>query len=210
MFDLDGVLVDTARFHYLAWKELADKLGFHFSEEHNERLKGISRMESLRILLEIGRINLSDQEKMKYAEEKNEVYLAYVNRMTPADVLPGVTSLLHELRERNIATGLGSASKNARVILEKTGIEPLFDVIVDGTLVTHAKPDPEVFETGARLLQTENSSCVVFEDAVAGIQAAHHAGMKCVGIGSPEILHEADLVFPGLEGIRIDDLKFRD
>ena len=210
MFDLDGVLVDTARFHYLAWKLLAEKLGFSFTEQDNERLKGISRMESLRILLEIGRINLSDQEKIKYADEKNEVYLGYIQKMTPADVLPGVTSFLQELKQNSIATGLGSASKNARIILEKTGIESLFDVIVDGNLVTNAKPDPEVFEQGARLLEINNQSCVVFEDAVAGIQAAHKAGMKCVGIGSPDILHEADLVFPGLDGLRINDLIFAD
>jgi beta-phosphoglucomutase len=209
LFDLDGVLVDTARFHYIAWKKLADKLGFTFTESDNERLKGISRMSSLEILLEIGGIKLSDKEKNIYAAEKNLIYLDYISRMTPDDVLPGVHEFLKELKTNNILVGLGSASKNARMILDKTNITKLFDVIVDGNVVSNAKPDPEVFATGAGLLGVEGSSCVVFEDAEAGVQAAHNAGMKCVGIGSPQVLYEADLIFPGFENLKLENLVFQ-
>lgn len=208
LFDLDGVLVDTARFHYLAWKQLANKLGFEFTETDNEQLKGISRMDSLNILLEIGKTSLSVEEKLRYAAEKNEVYLGYVRKMTPDDVLSGVRDFLGELKHKKILIGLGSASKNARLILERTDIIEMFDVIVDGNLISHAKPNPEVFTLGAQLLEAEPANCVVFEDAVAGVQAAHNAGMRCVGIGSPDILKEADLVFPGFENLKLQDIVF--
>jgi beta-phosphoglucomutase len=206
LFDLDGVLVDTARFHFLAWRKLAVELGFEFTEADNEQLKGVSRMDSLEILLRIGKKSLTQEEKDRYAAEKNEVYLGYVKQMTPADILPGVTEFLSEVRKNQIMIGLGSASKNARLILERTGIVTLFDVIVDGNLITHAKPDPEVFAMGAQLLEIENKACIVFEDAVAGVQAAHNAGMKCIGIGSPEILGEADMVLPGFLNLKLADL----
>jgi len=208
LFDLDGVLVDTARFHYLAWKELAVRLGFDFTEADNERLKGVSRMDSLEILLQIGKITLSDKEKTKYADEKNERYLGFVLAMTPEDALPGARELLSELKQTKILTGLGSASKNARIILEKTNLVPYFDAIVDGTLVKQAKPHPEVFELGARMLRTYPPYCVVFEDAVAGIAAAHKAGMKCIGVGSSDVLHEADLVIPGFSNFKYENLVF--
>ncbi len=206
LFDLDGVLVDTARFHYLAWKQLADKLGFMFTETDNERLKGISRMDSLDILLSIGNVQLTPAEKKQYAEEKNQVYLQYVSQMTPDDVLPGVRDFLHELKETGILIGLGSASKNARLILQRTNIEKIFNVVVDGNLITKAKPDPEVFALGARLLEVEAGNTLVFEDAIAGVQAAHNAGMKCIGIGTPEMLGEADLVFPGFQNLKLADI----
>jgi beta-phosphoglucomutase len=206
LFDLDGVLVDTARFHFLAWRKLAVELGFEFTEADNEQLKGVSRMDSLEILLRIGKKSLTQEEKDRYAAEKNEVYLGYVKQMTPADILPGVTEFMSEVRKNQIMIGLGSASKNARLILERTGIVTLFDVIVDGNLITHAKPDPEVFAMGAQLLEIENKACIVFEDAVAGVQAAHNAGMKCIGIGSPEILGEADMVLPGFLNLKLADL----
>lgn len=208
LFDLDGVLVDTAGFHYIAWKMLADKLGFAFTPHDNERLKGVSRMASLDILLEIGNITLSDHEKSRYADEKNEVYLSLISEMTPADILPGALNLLSGLKNKDIRIGLGSSSKNARLILERTGILHFFDAIVDGNLITRAKPDPEVFSLGARMLDIKNQCCVVFEDAIAGIDAAHNAGMKCIAIGSPEILGKADRVFPSLTSIRISDLDF--
>lgn len=208
IFDLDGVIVDTARFHYLAWKVIANKLGFEFTEHDNERLKGISRMDSLEILLDIGKISMPAKEKEKLATEKNGIYLEYIEKMTPGDILPGVLDFLNELKNSFIKIGLGSASKNARLILEKTAIVPFFDVIVDGNLVSRAKPDPEVFALGAQLLQVDHKHCVVFEDAVAGIQAAHNAGMKCIGIGSPEILSDADKVFPGFINLKIRDLSF--
>ncbi|MFO7370815.1 MAG: beta-phosphoglucomutase [Bacteroidales bacterium] len=208
LFDLDGVIVDTARFHYLAWKQLANRLGFEFTEADNERLKGISRMDSLEILLEIGNTTLTKEDKLRYAAEKNEVYLGYVRKMTSEDVLPGVREFLGGLRQNGILIGLGSASKNARLILERTDTIALFDVIVDGNLISLAKPNPEVFSLGAQLLEVDPANCVVFEDAIAGVQAAHNAGMKCIGIGSPEILKEADLVFPGFGNLKLQNIVF--
>lgn len=209
LFDLDGVLVDTAHFHYLAWKKLADRLGFSFTVADNEQLKGISRMDSLNILLKIGMIEASESEKEQYAAEKNETYLNFIKKMTPTDILPGVIDFLKELKTKSVLTGLGSASKNARMILDRTELTKYFDAIVDGNIVSSAKPNPEVFITGAKMLGIQSSFCIVFEDAVAGIQAAHNAGMKCVGIGSPDILKEADLVFPGFMNLNMADLKFR-
>ena len=208
LFDLDGVLVDTAKFHYLAWKNLADRLGINFTLEDNERLKGVSRMDSLEILLDLGKITLSAEEKNKFAAEKNERYLNYVRQMTPDDILPGVKEFLRELKANGIRVGLGSASKNARLILERTNIASLFDVIIDGNLTAHAKPHPEVYALGAQQLEIPAEDCVVFEDAIAGIQSAHNAGMKCIGIGSPDILHEADLVFPGFIKLKPEDMIF--
>lgn len=197
IFDLDGVVVDTAKYHYLAWKEIADELGFFFSEQHNERLKGVSRMASLDILLEVGGIKKNDEEKGRLAEKKNGRYLEYIMRMTPEEVLPGVREFLGQLRTAGIRISLGSASKNAKVILKQTGIENLFDAIADGTNVSKAKPDPEVFLKGAELLHLHPQQCVVFEDAVAGIEAAHRAGMKCIGVGEASILTKADFNIKG-------------
>ena len=206
IFDLDGVLVDTARFHYLAWKSLADRLGFEFTESDNERLKGVSRMASLEILLEIGKMAATDIQKLEYAAEKNALYLEYIEKMTPEDILPGVREFLGEVKKSGILIGLGSVSKNARSILAKTAITDFFDAIVDGNIITHAKPDPEVFLTGAKMLNMPPAQCVVFEDAVAGVEAAHRAGMKCVGVGDPDILEKADMIIPGFENFKMKDL----
>jgi beta-phosphoglucomutase len=208
LFDLDGVIVDTAQYHFLAWKNLADRLGFTFTLLDNERLKGVSRMESLRILLEIGNVSLPEQDKIRYAEEKNQLYVHYIQNMTAEDILPGVLPFLRELKDAGILLGIGSASKNARTILERIDLVPVFDVIVDGNLITNAKPHPEVFAMGAKLLHTHASHCVVFEDAIAGIQAAHNAGMKCVGVGSAEVLKDADLVIPGFKNLKLADIVF--
>lgn len=206
IFDLDGVLVDTARFHFLAWKNLADRLGFLFTESDNERLKGVSRMASLEILLEIGKMAPTDIEKLEYATEKNALYLEYVEKMTPDDILPGVREFLTELKKSGILIALGSVSKNARNILSKTSITKYFDAIVDGNIISQAKPDPEVFLTGAKMMKMQPSKCLVFEDAVAGVEAAHRAGMKCVGVGEPDILRDADMIIPGFENFKIKDL----
>jgi beta-phosphoglucomutase len=208
LFDLDGVVVDTARFHYNAWKHLADRLGFKFTETDNERLKGVSRMDSLEILLEIGNMSITSAEKIRYADEKNILYLEYIQRMTPEDILPGVGEFLSELISKSVLLGLGSASKNARTILERIQLVSQFDVIVDGNLITHAKPHPEVFTLGSQLLHTDAVNCIVFEDAIAGIQAAHNAGMKCIGVGSPETLKEADMVIPGFKNLKLADITF--
>lgn len=201
IFDLDGVVVDTAKYHYLAWKEVARELGFSFSEKENERLKGVSRMASLDILLGIGGVSLSGEEKEKIADKKNKIYLEYILKMTPDEVLPGVAEFLKRLRKEGIKVSLGSASKNAMTILHQVGIEDLFDAVADGTNVTKAKPDPEVFLKGAELLGLEPSSCLVFEDAVAGVEAAHRAGMKCVGVGDAGILAEADFHIRGFSDV---------
>ncbi len=199
LFDLDGVLVDTAKYHYLAWKRLAEQLGFEFTEADNERLKGVSRTRSLEIVLEVGGITLTEEEKLRLAEEKNERYLQYIRRMDEAELLPGAKEYLHKLRARGIKIALGSASKNAAFILDRVGIARLFDAIVDGTKVSRAKPDPEVFVVGCKELGLEPADCVVFEDAEAGVQAALAAGMRVVGIGRADILRAANLVVRGLD-----------
>lgn len=206
IFDLDGVLVDTAVFHYQAWKRLANSLGADFSEEDNEKLKGISRIESLRLILSwIGQPK-NPEEMQKLATRKNEWYLELVGRMGPDDLLPGSKEILSALRKSAVKVALGSASKNARTILEKTNLIGFFDEIVDGNIVSLSKPHPAVFQKGAELLGVQPSECLVFEDAVAGVQAARNAGMKVIGIGDSAILAEADRVFPSLAHIQLSDL----
>ncbi|EFM08780.1 beta-phosphoglucomutase [Paenibacillus curdlanolyticus YK9] len=198
IFDLDGVIVDTAKYHYLAWKALANRLGFEFTEAHNERLKGVSRVESLRILLEIGGIEVDEQTFNEMAESKNKEYVASIAKLQPEEILPGAKAYLQQLRSQGVKIALGSASKNAEFILSKLEIADLFDAVIDGNKVSKAKPDPEVFVSASVALGLDPKDCVVFEDAEAGVQAGKAAGSKVVGIGSPEILREADLVIAGL------------
>lgn len=207
LFDLDGVLVDTAVYHYRAWKRLAGELGFDFTEKDNERLKGISRMDSLDILLDIGGLELDEAAKQELADRKNRYYLDYIMQMDESAVLPGALDFLAACRSSGIKTALGSASKNAMAILERTGLIPQFDAIIDGNRTAKAKPDPEVFLLGAQELGAEPSACVVFEDAEAGIEAARRAGMRCIGIGSPDILHRADRVVPSLAEVTVEDVQ---
>lgn len=198
IFDLDGVIVDTAKYHYLTWKRLAHSLGFDFTEVDNERLKGVSRGRSLEILLEIGGLDLDDETKAQMAARKNEWYVDYIRQLDAGEILPGATEYLKAIRSRGVRTALASASKNAPLILERLGISALFDVVVDGNKVNNAKPDPEVFLRVAEELGIPPASCVVFEDAEAGIEAALRAGMGAVGIGSPFRLKDADVVIGGL------------
>ena len=208
IFDLDGVLVDTAKYHYLAWKLLADELGFYFSEVDNERLKGVSRMASLEILLEVGGItHIEEKEKLAMAEQKNIRYVAFISKMTPEEILPGVLDFLHEIKAAGVKMAIGSASRNAGMILERVGLTSLFDAVIDGNTIRRAKPDPEVFLMGAQELGVEPFDCVVFEDAVAGIEAACRAGMKCVGIGRPDILSNATVVIPGFKDMNWNKLQ---
>ena len=195
IFDLDGVIVDTAKYHFLAWQKLAQELGIEFTPEHNEQLKGVSRVRSLDIILELGTITASQEDKNKWLVQKNEEYLSYLVNMDESELLPGVLPVLHYLKDHNQLIALGSASKNARPILEKTGILNLFDAIVDGNDVTNAKPDPEVFLQAAKLLNASNENSIVFEDSVAGIQAANTAGMTSIGIGEEIILNQAKYIF---------------
>ncbi len=203
IFDLDGVIVDTAKYHYLAWKRLANENGFDFSEADNERLKGISRVRSLEILLEIGNLAVDDATKEKMAAQKNGWYVDYIQNMDSSEILPGAMKYLESLRSKGIKTALGSASKNAPLILERLGISALFDSIVDGNKVHLAKPDPEVFLRAASELNIPPVSCVVFEDAEAGVEAAHRAGMGVVGIGKPAVLKEADMVIAGFYQLEV-------
>ncbi len=195
IFDLDGVIVDTAKYHYLAWKKIANELEIEFTHEHNELLKGVSRVRSLDIILELGKVEASQEDKNKWLFEKNENYLSYLVDMDNSEILPGVMPILDYLKEQKQLIALGSASKNARPILEKTGILSYFDAIVDGNDVSNAKPDPEVFLIAAKLLGRKPEDSIVFEDSVAGIQAANIARMTSVGIGEAATLHEAKYLF---------------
>lgn len=207
IFDLDGVIVDTAKYHFLAWKKLSDQLNIAFTENDNERLKGVSRMDSLEIILEIGKVRLTGEMKRKYAQLKNEWYVGYISRMTPDEILPGSIEFINELKGAGIRTAIGSASKNTPMILERLGIKYLFDAVADGNSVEKAKPDPEVFLAAARMISVNPGDCVVFEDAAAGVQAALNAGMTCVGIGSERILKEAHYIVPGLYEMNLEVLN---
>ncbi len=206
IFDLDGVIVDTAVYHFKAWKRLANELGFNFTEAQNEKLKGVSRVRSLELILEWGGIEKSAAERHELATRKNDWYVDMINHMTPEEILPGAQQLLESLRSACIKTALGSASKNAGVILDKVGILPLFDVVIDGNMVSASKPDPEVFLKGAEALGAAPEQCIVFEDAIAGVEAGKAGGMKVVGIGEKSVLNEADLVVSGLQEINIQTL----
>jgi len=206
IFDLDGVIVDTAKYHFLAWKRLADEMGIEFTEKDNERLKGVSRMASLEIILELGNKHLPKGEKEELASVKNRWYVEYISKMTPEEILPGTLGFINELKRNRIKIALGSASKNTPMILDRVGMKELFDAVADGNNVHKAKPDPEVFLTAAKMLGVVPGKCVVFEDAAAGVQAAINAGMKCVGIGSGEVLSGADLIIKGLYEMNINRL----
>jgi beta-phosphoglucomutase len=197
IFDLDGVIVDTAKYHFLAWRRLANQLGFDFSEVDNEKLKGVSRVRSLEILLELGKVQADDAAREKMAAEKNGWYVEYISKMDASEILPGAVDYLRFIKSRGVKIALGSASKNAVMILDLLGITPMFDAIMDGTKVQKAKPDPEIFVKAAEALGIDKEYCVVFEDAEAGVEAARRAGMATVGVGKPEILKDADLVIPG-------------
>jgi beta-phosphoglucomutase len=194
IFDLDGVIVDTARYHFLAWKRLADELGIKFTEEDNERLKGVSRIRSMEILMELGGVTLSQYEKEKLANKKNTWFVDYVERMMPEEIYSGVRVLIEKLKERGIHIALASSSKNARTVLQLLHIQNLFEVVTDGTMITHSKPDPEIFLLAAEKLGIDPKDCLVFEDAEAGVEGALAAGMLCVGIGSQEQLFKAHKV----------------
>ena len=187
IFDLDGVIVDTAKYHYLAWKRLADELGLRFREKDNELLKGVSRTRSFEIILELNGKMMREEDIERYCAQKNGYYVEYIDQITPDEILPGAADFLEAARREGYRTALGSASKNAKTILDKLGIRPCFDAVIDGTRVAFAKPNPEVFLKGAEALGLLPDECLVFEDAVAGIVAAHNGGMKAVGVGNREV-----------------------
>lgn len=206
LFDLDGVLADTAKYHFLAWREIAGELGIEFTIKDNERLKGVSRERSFEIVLEVGNKTMAKEEQKKYCERKNERYLSYIQKMEADEILPGVREFLEDARKKGYLISLGSASKNSALILDRLNITHYFDAVIDGTKVTKAKPDPEVFVKGAETLGLPCNSCIVFEDAEAGIEAAHRGGMKAIGVGTKENLPEADVVIPGFLGLTVDDI----
>jgi beta-phosphoglucomutase len=203
IFDLDGVLVDTAKYHFLAWRRMANALGFDFNEHQNEQLKGVSRKQSLALILSWGGITLSPADFEKYMRLKNDWYLEFIQKMQPDDALPGAEIFLRQCKAAGYKIALGSASKNSRLILDKLQFTHFFDAIIDGNVATESKPNPQVFLLGAKALGLTPNQCLVFEDAIAGIQAAHNGGMLAVGIGQPEILTQAEVVYPGLDGLQI-------
>ncbi len=207
IFDLDGVIVDTAKYHYLAWKQLARQFAYDFTPADNEQLKGVSRTQSLEHILKLAGLSRTNPEKEALCQQKNKWYLDFVQDMTPAEILPGSVELIQELRSVGIKVGLGSASKNAPLILDTLGITPLFDCVMDGNKVQKAKPNPEVFLRAAQELQVPPERCIVFEDAQKGIQAAKEAGMLGIGIGDPTYLSEADYVMPNFENFTMADLS---
>ena len=207
IFDLDGVIVDTAKYHYLAWKNLANELGFELTKEQNELFKGVSRKKSLEILLKLGNVETTQEQFNTWMVEKNTDYLAYIEKMDASEILPNVPKVLDFLKSNNIPISLGSASKNAVPILEKVNLLGYFNAIVDGNSVTKAKPNPEVFLKAAEKLNVLPENCIVFEDAVAGIKAANTASMISIGIGDKQVLHEADYVFTDFTTMGIDFLK---
>ncbi|RWW93837.1 beta-phosphoglucomutase [Flavobacterium cerinum] len=207
IFDLDGVIVDTAKYHFLAWQKIANRLGIEFTHEHNEQLKGVSRIRSLDLILSLGGKEITQEEKDQYLLEKNEDYLEYIINMKEDEILEGVVPVLQYLKDNGQKIALGSASKNARPILEKVSILHFFDAIVDGNDVTNAKPDPEVFLRAAQLVGALASDAIVFEDSVAGVQAANIAGMISIGIGDAKTLHEAQYNFNDFTEIHTDFLQ---
>ena len=183
IFDLDGVICSTDHYHYLAWKALADRLGAYFDETINNRLRGVSRMASLEIVLERYDGTLTEEEKLAAAEEKNNTYRELLKQMSPADLSDEVKQTLDALRAKGLLLGIGSSSKNTKFILSRIGLGDYFDKISDGTNITRSKPDPEVFLKAAEYLGLEPKDCLVVEDAVAGVQAAHAAGMDAAAVG---------------------------
>src|SRR3569623_1243306 len=207
IIDLDGVNVDTAVYHNKAWKLQANELGFDITEEQIDILNGVSRMRSLDLILQWGGVTKTEAEKEELATRKNTWYVEMINKMTPDEILPGAKDFLQACIDAELKTALGSASKNSSTILEKVGIAHFFNAIIVGNIVSKPKPDPEVFLKGAEELGIPAESCVVFEDAIAGVEAAHNGGMKAVGIGSPQVLTEADLVVSGLDKMSLEKLK---
>lgn len=207
IFDLDGVIVDTAHYHYLAWKRLAHELGHDLTELENEQLKGVSRMQSLDIVLGLANVSLNQAHKQLLADRKNAWFKEYIGRMNPEEIFPGVLRLIRDLKQHGLKVGLASSSKNAGTILRRLEIEDEFESVVDGNMISRTKPDPEIFLITARRLHVPPSDCVVVEDAEAGVEAAIAAGMKCIGIGSQLMLKRANIVFPRTSDIKLSTVR---
>lgn len=210
VFDLDGVLVDTAKYHFRSWQRLAYELGFSVPEHVTDAVKGLGRLESLEVILghcpPETRIDRSPEGLQRMTDRKNDIYKAYISNLTADQVLPGVLTFLQEARNRELKLAVGSGSKNARPVLDKLGIAGLFDAVCDGTDITRSKPDPEVFECACRKMGLEPSAVIIFEDAASGIEAAHRCGAIAVGVGDPTILNEAEIVIGGFENLKVTDI----
>lgn len=207
IFDLDGVIADTARSHSQAWKKLADEIGVPFDAAINERLKGVPRLASLDIILQAAGRIVPHGEKVELSRRKNDHYLELVANVTSADLLPGARAAIEGIRQAGLKTALASASRNAVTLIGNLGIGDLLDYVADANFVQKHKPDPEIFLMAAKGLEVTPARCIAFEDAVAGIEAIRAAGMYAVGIGDPVILAGADLVLPGLSGFSIACLE---
>lgn len=207
IFDLDGVICDTAKYHFKAWRKLANELGFDFTEEDNEKLKGVSRTESLKLILSWGGVEENDEEVLAMmAAKKNDWYLEFINRMSADEVLEGVIPFLNSLKKKGIKIVLGSASKNAIPILEKLELISYFDAIIDGNKTTRSKPDPEVFLLGAEAIGAKPTECIVFEDAEKGVEAALEGNFYTVGVGDHNVLDQAHIVIPNFEYIDFEEI----
>lgn len=207
IFDLDGVIVDTAKYHYEAWNRLANKIGFSITEEQNENLKGVSRMESLQYIMTLGEHSIADNELAKLAELKNTWYVELISNLQQSEILPGAKELLLELKASDCKVALGSASKNSVRILTGLDIIHLFDEIIDGNKTTKSKPHPQVFLMGAEALGLQPKECVVFEDSINGVEAANTGGFMSVGVGDAETLKNADIVVPDLAGLTMTQIE---
>jgi beta-phosphoglucomutase len=205
IFDLDGVITDTAHYHYLAWQRLAESQGVAFDEAFNEQLKGIDRMGSLDLILAGAARDYSPADKLALADAKNAHYQQLIATMSSADLLPGAVAALDAVRAAGLPVGLASVSKNAFAVLDRLGIRERFDVVVDAALLANSKPHPEIFLTAARALGADPADCLGVEDAVAGVASIKAAGMYALGIGDPAVLTRADRVIPGLDHFRLDD-----
>lgn len=206
IFDLDGVIVDTAKYHFVAWRRLANSLGFDFSEEDNEKLKGVSRIESLNLILRWGGVEKSEAEKKELTGLKNSWYREFILKMGPDEILEGVVPFLDHLEEEGIRMAVGSSSKNASTILNQVGLTQRFEVVIDGTKITRSKPDPQVFELGAQAMGVPPGECIVFEDAEKGVDAALAGGFFAVGVGSEENLGHAHYVLPNFIGMALQNI----
>ncbi len=206
VFDLDGVIADTAKFHYHAWKKLASEIGINLTYEFNEKLKGVGRMESLDLILTLTEKNYPNEEKMELANRKNRYYLEFINRMTPSDLLPGVVECFESLRDNNIKIVLASASKNSLIVIKKLEIEKYFDYIVNGKDISKSKPDPEVFIKAAKGIEAAIKNCAGVEDSAAGILAINACNMFSIGIGNKKYLYHADICIKNLTEFNLGEI----
>jgi beta-phosphoglucomutase len=206
LFDLDGVICDSGKFHFLSWKRMASELGFELSQDFSDTLKGLNRTDSLRKILDFGKILISDDEKIVWANKKNEWYLEFVNEMTPSDIFPGVVKILEEAKSKEFKIALVSNSKNANLVLENLNLTAYFEHIIDGNMVENGKPDPEIYRKAIEIFDLKPKECLVFEDSYEGVKASLAAGCKTVGIGDMKMLKKADLVISDFEDITFQEI----